>query len=192
MGTSWIRVWLSRTSKLTLSIEAKTNPINNQQQQSFTPVPIPINVTSDPFNAFGSILSIYQPTITPRPAQIGSILPADLPQQPFNASANPYTQIPTAQIRTTQFRKTEITKPIPDNTNCILSPGSTEDVWEGLSALLTDYEPLDKMMQVYVSSIDIVKNFEHHRKIFLSRSGRFEWIRSTDPVDCMSLSPGQI
>ena len=61
-----------------------------------------------------------------------------------------------------QFRKTEITKPIPDNTDCILSPGSTEDVWEGLSALFTNYEPLDKMMQVHVSSVGIVKDFEHH------------------------------
>ena len=61
-----------------------------------------------------------------------------------------------------QFRKTEITKPIPDNTDCILSPGSTEDVWEGLSALFTNYEPLDKMMQVHVSSVGIVKDFAHH------------------------------
>ena len=70
--------------------------------------------------------------------------------------------IPTARIRTTQVRKTEITKPIPDNTDCILSPGSTEDVLEGLSALFPDCEPLDEMVQVHVSSVGIVKHFEHH------------------------------
>ena len=84
--------------QLTPSIEAKTNPINNQQQQSFTPAPVPIHVTPDPANSFGSTLPIHQPTITSGPAQIGSIPPADLPQQPFNASANPYTQIPPIRV----------------------------------------------------------------------------------------------
>lgn len=44
-------------------------------------------------NAFGFTFSIYQPTIIPGPAQISSILPANLLQQPFNTSANLYTQI---------------------------------------------------------------------------------------------------
>ena len=79
--------------QLTPSIKVKTNPINNQQQQSFTPVFILINITPNPANAFGSTLPIHQPTITPRPAQIGSIQLANLPQQPFNTSANLYIQI---------------------------------------------------------------------------------------------------
>ena len=89
--------------QLTPSIKPKINPIDNRKQQSFTPAPvnvtpIPPNVTPGPANAFGSTSPIHQPTITPGPAQIGSTLPADLPQQPFNAYANPYTQIPPIRM----------------------------------------------------------------------------------------------
>lgn len=79
-------------------IEIKTNTIKNQQQQSFISAPIFINITSHPANVFGSTLSIYQLTIIPRPAQIGSILPANLPQQPFNHSGNLYTHIPPIKV----------------------------------------------------------------------------------------------
>ncbi len=106
--------------QLTPSIEAKTNPINNQQQQSFIPAPVPVNVTSGlanaftppppnftpvpphvtshPVNALGSTPPICQPTITPGPAHINSVLPPEWPQQAFNASANPYTQIPPIKV----------------------------------------------------------------------------------------------
>ena len=45
--------------QLMLFIEAKTNSINNQQQQLFIPKPIPINITPDLVNTFGLILPIY-------------------------------------------------------------------------------------------------------------------------------------
>ena len=50
--------------------------------------------TPYPANVFSSTSPIHQPIITPGPAQIGSTLPEDLPQQFFDAYANPYTQIP--------------------------------------------------------------------------------------------------
>ena len=55
-------------------------------------------ITPHPANTFGSTLSIHQPIITSGPAQIGSIPPTDLPQQPFNTSANSYTQIPLIRV----------------------------------------------------------------------------------------------
>ena len=51
----------------------------------------------------------------------------------------------------------------------------------------------------FVFTCRIIGNFllrsgtkTNHREIFLPGSSRSEWIKSTDPVDCMSLSPGQI
>ena len=82
--------------RITPSVEVDINPIDDQRQQTFTPEPP--KITPDPANAFDSIPPIRQPTITPGPAQIDSVLPADLPQQPFNASANPYTQIPPIRV----------------------------------------------------------------------------------------------
>lgn len=79
-------------------VEVKTNTIKNQQQQSFIPASIFINITSHPANTFGSTLSIYQLTIISGPAQIGLILPADLPQQPFNDSGNLYTHMPPIKV----------------------------------------------------------------------------------------------
>ena len=66
--------------QLTPSIEVITNPINNQQQQSFTSAPVPIYVTPDPANFFGLTLLIYQLTISFGLARIDSIPPADLLQ----------------------------------------------------------------------------------------------------------------
>ena len=54
-------------------------------------------------NALGSPFPIHQPTITPGPAQTGSTLPADLPQQLFNAYTNPYTQIPPIRVPNTML-----------------------------------------------------------------------------------------
>ncbi len=87
------------SQQLTPSIEVKTNPINNQQQQSFTPAPVPVNVTSGlanaftppppnftpvpphvtsyPVNALGSTPPIRQLTITPGPAQINWVPPPE-------------------------------------------------------------------------------------------------------------------
>ncbi len=81
------------------SIEAKTNLINNQQQQSFilalvpvnvisspanafTPpppnfTPVPLYATSHPVNALDSTPPIRQLTITPGPAQINSVPPLE-------------------------------------------------------------------------------------------------------------------
>ena len=103
----------------------------------------------------------------PVPQQLTPSIKPTVPYMPQGLNSTTQLQviqddIPTAWIRTTQVRKTEITKPIPDNTDCILSPGSTEDVLEGLSALFPDCEPLDEMMQVHDSSVGIVKDFEHH------------------------------
>ena len=52
-------------------------------------------------------------------------------------------------------------------------------------------------LTMFISSIIIAvllrQSFSSfHQEIFLPRSGGFGWIRSTDPVDCMSPSLGQI
>ena len=55
-------------------------------------------ITPYPTNAFGLLFPIHQPTITPGPAQTGSTLPANLPQQLFNTYINFYTQIPPIRV----------------------------------------------------------------------------------------------
>ena len=73
-----------------------------------------------------------------------------------------WDNISITQIRITQIKKTKITKSIPNNTNCILSSGSTKDVLEGMSAFFSNDEPPDKVMQVHVSSVDIIKDFKYY------------------------------
>lgn len=60
--------------------------------------PISLNITPSFANIFDSISPIYQLTITPRPAQIGLTLPANLLEQVFNTYANSYTQIPSIKM----------------------------------------------------------------------------------------------
>lgn len=102
------------------SIKAKINFIDNQKQQSFISILVPINITprltnafSPPFpnftpifsdvtldsaNAFSSTFLIYQSTITLKVAQISSIPSVDLLQQLLNAFANLYIQIPPIKV----------------------------------------------------------------------------------------------
>lgn len=61
-----------------------------------------------------------------------------------------------------QVRKTEIIKPISNNTNSILSVNFSKDVLEGLSSLFPDCRPLDKVVQVYISLVGIIKHFKHY------------------------------
>lgn len=106
--------------QLTPSIKTKTNLMKNKQQQSFIFILVHINVTSSPANTFiplppnfilvypnvtfdfanvfSSTIPIHQSTIILGPAQIGLILPVNLPQQFFNTFANFYIQISLIKV----------------------------------------------------------------------------------------------
>ena len=57
-------------------------------------------------------------------------------------------------------------------------------------SLKMSFALLAKLIAIYIQ-ITIIKVWEH-REIFLPGLSGSEWIRSTDPVDCMFPSPGQI
>ena len=78
------------------AVKENFNLINNKRQQIF--ISEPPNIIPNPTSTFSSTLPVHQLIITPVPAQIGTILPADLPQQPFNTSVNLYTQIPPIKV----------------------------------------------------------------------------------------------
>ena len=68
------------------------------------------NVIPGLTNAFGSTSLIHQPIITPGSAQISLTPPTNLPQQPFNAYANLYIQIPPIRVPNKMLPATIITK----------------------------------------------------------------------------------
>ena len=70
--------------------------------------------------------------------------------------------------------------------------------FENLGFLISNSSEISSILKIiiFVDSIDKAQHITAYlciyREIFLPGSGGSEWIRSTDPVDRISLSPGQI